>query len=537
MIKKTGWLTRRKFLLGSGALLGGGLLSSLNLLANVANYKKKSEVKPRLGVNLNGVADWSTEQPFVDYFRSSREWVSQSTIKDAKWGAGPKLGLDEFGWITHLPQNAYATRMISSVKGGHYPSGEYVVLFDGEGDLSPNYVGKIIKREAGRLVIKVDATKGSFMIDLKQTNPKNYLRNIRVIAPGFESVYQTNPWNPSFLKRWSGVACIRMMDFMATNDSKQSQWQDRPKMTDASFMEKGVPVELMVDLANRLNTDVWFCMPHKADDNYIKAFASFVYQHLDPSLRVWVEYSNEVWNSQFEQTKYTRSKGRSLGLSDDDNQAGYQYTAYRSGQMFSIWDDVYRERSGMVVKVLPAFAGYAGVANGVLTDNNVTQKADVLAIAPYVGFSVAPEDKVNDKAVASWSLDKLFEHINSVELPKANAAIVDHKAIADKYNLKLVAYESGQHLVARGAAVNNEKLTELFLKANADKRMGVLYKASLAFWTKAGGDLNCTFNSMSRWTKWGSWGLLQNNTEDPQKSAKFTAVIDWAVKQGQKMHY
>lgn len=47
----------------------------------------------RLGMNLNGPADWNTELPFVDVFRFSREWISQQAGKP--WGQGPKLDLDD----------------------------------------------------------------------------------------------------------------------------------------------------------------------------------------------------------------------------------------------------------------------------------------------------------------------------------------------------------------------------------------------------------------------------------------------------------
>lgn len=103
------------------------------------------------------------------------------------------------------------------------------------------------------------------------------------------------------------------------------------------------------------------------------------------------------------------------------------------------------------------------------------------------------------------------------------------------YGLKLVAYESGQHLVGVNGGENNKKLTDLFKQANADARMGKIYQNNLSHWKQAGGDLICSFNSMGPWSKWGSWGLLQNTMDDPKKSAKFSAIVAWAKAQGQQM--
>jgi hypothetical protein len=54
----------------------------------------------KLGINLNGPADWNTELPFVDVFRFSRPWISHRT--GAAWGQGPKPALDAQGWVTRL---------------------------------------------------------------------------------------------------------------------------------------------------------------------------------------------------------------------------------------------------------------------------------------------------------------------------------------------------------------------------------------------------------------------------------------------------
>lgn len=531
--------SRRNFLIGSLSTFASGLLPFNTLFANATTNKNTITPKARLGINLSGIADWGTEQPFVDMFKASRDWFGQSTLKNAKWGDGAKLELDESGWVKSLPKNTVARRMISTVKNGHYPSGKYVLLYDGEGELKPSYAGKVHSKSPGRMVIDVDASKGDFWLDLIKTNPRNYVKNIRFIMPGFEAVYMDNPWNPKFIRRWSGIACIRMMDFMRTNNSEQTHWNDRPKVHDASYKSKGVPVELMVDLVNRIGADVWFCMPHQADDLYIKSFAAYVNENLKPSLRAWVEYSNEVWNGQFKQSKYAVAQGKKLNLAKDDSQANHRFVGYQSERIFNIWNSIFSKDESRIVKVLPAFAAYTGVAKDILNYKSVAKQADVIAIANYIGTGMTGSGKksLKGKEVSNWTLDKLFDYLNKVMLLRANEAVVEHKKLADKYNLKLVAYEAGQHLVGHGDEVNNKKLTKLYTAANQDPRMGKLYHDSLEAWEQAGGDLICAFLSVEAWSKWGSWGLLQYNDEDPKKSPKFSAVIEWAKQQGQKMGY
>ena len=50
------------------------------------------------------------------------------------------------------------------------------------------------------------------------------------------------------LSRGSLCNTIRFMDWMDTNGSKPKRWADRPRLEDANWATKGVPVEVMVDL-------------------------------------------------------------------------------------------------------------------------------------------------------------------------------------------------------------------------------------------------------------------------------------------------
>ena len=82
---------------------------------------------------------------------------------------------------------------------------------------------------------------------------------------------------------------------------------------------------------------------------------------------------------------------------------------------------------------------------------------------------------------------------------------------------------------------NNDAITKLFTEANADPRMGDVYSQNLSAWVQAGGDLICSYNSVGKWSKWGSWGLMQYYDDVPANSHKFAATIKWAVSRGQKM--
>ena len=91
----------------------------------------------------------------------------------------------------------------------------------------------------------------------------------------------------------------------------------------------------MIELCNEVKIDPWFNMPHLADDDYVQRFAEQVRKDLDPSLNVHVEYSNEVWNTMFDQADYAGKQGLALGFSNDGYQAQLRYYAHRATQIIS----------------------------------------------------------------------------------------------------------------------------------------------------------------------------------------------------------
>lgn len=515
------------------------LLLASGTTAVAGESPRPPAARPRLGINLAGPADWNTELPFVDVFRMSRPWVSQR--KGQPWGKGPKLDVDARGWVRRLEPDCFAETLMCTIDGGHYPSGRYTVLYEGKGKLDAGGAGKVASSEPGRVLLDVDSTKGAIFLRLLETDEADPVRNIRAIMPGFEKTCAAEPFHPAFLARWRGVACIRFMDWMETNNSKVSTWDQRPRPDDATFSERGVPVEVMADLCNRLKADAWFCLPHLADDGYARGFAAAVKAKLDPSLKVYVEYSNEVWNSQFQQTRWTWEQAKQLGVGPKERpwEGGGMLYAKRSVEIFRVFEEVFGGRDRLV-RVLAWQSGNAHwMRNIVLPYQEAYKHADALAIAPYMGFNVPREARGGKghsaDVVATWTVEQALDHMENESLPQSIKSIRETKKVADEFGLKLVAYEGGQHMVGVGGGENVEAMTKLFHAANAHERMGRIYDRYLEAWVKEGGDVFCHFSSVGRWSKWGSWGTMQHADDDPARSPKHAAIMRWAKGLGQEV--
>ena len=489
----------------------------------------------QLGINFPAVADYSTDYAFVDVFRMSRKWISQRKGED--WGAGPDLARDTNGWITSLETNCWAETLMLTASRGHAPEGDYVCLYDGEGTIEFRSNSKIVERAPGRIVVHLDPKHtepdGGIFLLLRETNPTNYVRNIRFLMPGFEATYQTEPFYPPFLARWSGFNTFRFMDWMFTNDAKKQphEWADRPTTNYCNYTEHGVPVEVMVELCNRLKSNPWFSMPHLASDDYIRQFATLVRRTLDPKLKAYVEYSNEVWNSGFDQHKHAERKGKELklGLRERPWEGAALFYGLRSQQVFKLWEEAFGGRTTQFVRVIAwqACAGKAWTDDLVLGKHQTGHNADVLAIAPYMTMLIHSASQPDDDTVAKWTVEQVLNHVEKIALPECLSWVRSSKKIADKYHLHLVCYESGQHLLGTGDSQNNAALTKLFIAANRHPRMGALYTKYLDALHAAGCDLVCLWNSTGIWTKYGSWGLAEYLDEAEAAQPKLKAVCDW----------
>jgi hypothetical protein len=433
-----------------------------------------------------------------------------------------------------------------------YPGGNYVVLYDGQGKLEYFQNGELLSHErlpsgTTRDVIRLDPSRGGVGLYITRTDPSDYLRNIHVVpadgacsndpttmcqqdgqcAPGqclaFEKHHAQQLFHPTFLKSLTPYSAVRFMNWMATNNSEQSRFQDRPKPDDARWTAKGVPLETMVELANRMKLDPWFCMPHKADDDYVRNFARYVHDHLDPSLKAYVEHSNEVWNGAFAQHGYAAEMGAKLPqrIEGDRFAQQMQWHAYRSKQMFALWQRAYGDDTKRMVRVMGSWAANPSTSERLLTFFDAHKVTDALAIAPYFGHEVGNGE---------LSVDDGFRTILPAELEKTRAYTQASAELAKKYGVALVAYEGGQHLVVFGERGKDERINQMLDQLNRDPRMKDVYERYFDMWQSVGGGLFMHYENVEAYGPYGRWGTRESLLQDVAQAPKLLAVLEWSRK-------
>ncbi|GGQ49348.1 IPT/TIG domain-containing protein [Couchioplanes azureus] len=495
-----------------------------------------------LGVNVGGVNDWTPEWPFVDAFRTSRYWVSQRTGQG--WGQGPALSLDADGWVTSLEKDQSVDAAIL-LSPGPYPAGKFVVTWKGRGKVSMwGGDGKMSSPAPNRFEYEV-GTPGGHFLRISETDPRDYVRDIHVWMPGYEHTGAEQEFHPQFLQRLQGMKTLRFMDWMATNNSAQVTWDQYPTERFARQSD-GVAPQIMARLSNRVGADPWFTMPHLADDDWVRQFATTIRDTVDPDRKIYIEYSNEVWNGIFDQAKWAQQQGIARGWFNPgwEWQAKLRMQAHRSVEIFRIWRQVFgADADRRLVRVLATQAAFPAAGEAVLSWQNAYQEADAVAIAPYFscdgdylrnGRLANPGAPAAAAGVLRAGVTGVLDNCERAVHQEIRDWITKYKALADKYGLDLIGYEGGQHLAGIHGGENNEAVNKIMYAANRHPRMRTVYAEYMSMWRELGGGTLAMFASGGTYTKWGSWGLVEYEGQPISQTPKYLAVHEAMQGLGQR---
>jgi hypothetical protein len=506
---------------GDGDLNGDGRITFTDFQILEANFGKTIARThyATVGTNLDGIADYSTISPFVDMTRMFRNWGRPLTAYEPDptiQRTADNYPLEDAGAITYART---------------YPNGVYQVSWDGNADLSfvatgvsftvtghngDHWTGGLTLNRAGDDVITM------YVKNIDQADP---LHNLHIISPDVDYNI-SDTFRPVFLQKLAPFnGYLRMMDWMQTNDNPSVEWSDRTTpQTFSNVNSTGVDLETIVKLANTLHKDLWINIPYHASDDYITRTARLIRDQLDPSLKVYVENSNEVWNNGFQQSRdnaAAAASDTSLTRQDDFGRQAEESSKLivRISQIFrqEFGDNDYNSRVRTVFGAFIATTYWAQSALNYieLTYGPPSQFVSEIAIAPYVGVPGDMAAIDND----NLTLDGLFTWMNGFINGQLKPWIQQHKALADFYGVGLQSYEGGQSLQAVNG--RNEAVKQA---AQDDPRMADVYRNLIQTWHDAsGGGTFGNFALATNYTPFGYWGLLQDIGQ--ATSVKWEAVM------------
>lgn len=512
---------------------------------------------PSLALGLSGIVDWSVAQPFIDVMKTARPWVGH--VGD-KWGGMDHDALvaggwlDSRGWPRALPPEltGLSTLVLTDLPadaGG--VAGRYVMRWQGGGEIRlQGRARNVAPAEGGGLMFDYEPGEGSVLLTIDSLQPEDPIRNISIIrADRLQAHAAGQIFNPDWLDRIRGVKMVRFMDWMMTNGSALARIEDSPKFDDYTWARNGVPLEVMVELANELRADAWFTVPHLADDALVRFQAETVADLLAPGRRAWVEYSNEMWNWQFPQTHWAGEQAKAL-WGEGDPSAWVQFYARRATEVAAIWTAAFGDQADeRLVRVITTQGGWLGLEEAILDAPLVVAEGrpapktafDAYAVTGYFAGLLGDEAKLplirgwlaesaaaNPAAPYALAAERAAEELRDGRhsgipddtLEDLLTRVLPYQAgVAKKAGLQLVMYEGGSHVVGYGPLIEDAAITAFFTYLNASAPMGALYDRLLEGWA---GLTDAPFNSfgdIATPSKWGSWGALRHLDDDTPRWA------------------
>ena len=505
---------------------------------------------PPLAVGLNGLHDWSTAQPFLDHFKMARPWTG---MVGGRFGVipFPELqaagAIDPQGWLLSVPPGveAVSTVLLTELDANALDLAErYVMTWQGQAEVTVHGASNL-ERDGNR--IRFDfAPDAQHYLEIRVSAVTQPLHDIRVIQQDNLARHAAGRvFRCEWLDLIRDYRLLRFMDWMLTNDSVQQDWDNRPRIDDAFYTWRGAPVEVMVRLCNEIGADGWFNIPHLATPVWIARFAGHIRDNLNPNLRAYYEYSNEMWNMGFGQTQWAIEQARPVWPGQGD---GFmQFYAARAVAMADILDRVHAAGAVGHVKVISSQTHWLGLEGAALdapnwqADNPLRpppyRHFDAYAVSGYFDGGLDRDDNVQavSQLLASGSemqartaLRDQILHGGWSESGRTVASLREtwdyHATVARDRGLDLIMYEGGTHITPPAAVQADAALAAFYARFNYSAEMGQIYTAALDAWRAAGGDLFNIFVECARPASFGYWGLQRHvGDENP----RWAAVESW----------
>jgi len=389
--------------------------------ASLSNTKTTSKIPKGLGINISRIIDYATQWMFVDMMKQARPWITQEAVP---WYAGKpwdtklsnSMPIDSDGYplaIPFLVSDITTPQQVVTIVGNEsYPAGEYQFMADGDGDVSfdgkgvsfsKNDKANITNRDISYSV-KLENGHGYIIITINRSNPNNHLRNFNFVKQDFLTTYKSKPFHPDFLSHLEGFKVLRYMDYLLTNNNPTTTELNIPSTYYTQAVSRGGSIDYISELSNQSKTDPWINIPHNASDSYIKDIALRLHKRLDKNRLIYIEFSNELWNSSFKQSDWLykkacslpetfvpyEGKGKDWGVIEcDDLASAIRYQGLRNVQIYRIFESIFgTDFKTRIIKVISGQAANADIAKKLLAIfedvslNPTGYKPDALAIAP-----------------------------------------------------------------------------------------------------------------------------------------------------------
>jgi len=504
----------------------------------------------KLGINLGWVSDWADRQMmFVDVMKDARGFATPAKFWDPAVAPVP---LDAAGW----PTTDFGVVFLSTPGDplNRPVSATFPSLF---GTYTLSFTGRAKVAGAGCCTIKdltyndsTNTTTASVVVGptdnqlgLTFTGTNGGVQNVKLLRPGY-ALGTSQVFTNEFLTAIAPFSTLRFMDTLQTNGNPVTSWAERTQpTTPQQSASSGLAWEYVIELANTSGKDIWVNIPEGVDltdtssNNYVTQLAQLMKANLKSGIHVYLEYSNEVWNSGFPQYQANLNSAISEvnsetdpGLNYDhvDNQVywGYRRTMHQAVRISQLFQNVYGS-AAINTTIRPLFVSQY-VQPWVALDALLYAKTNLGAPNQFIyGIGGAPYfggPSTTSYPTVTSAMAALANGVSAIEKGFPSEAYhgggivytdISYKGLADYYGLKSLSYEGGPALTNATSAIVNEGVEN-------STALTPMIQQYLADWFGCGNDLFMYYELAE--PAGDIWGAYEDLSLATPKSAALTAV-------------
>jgi hypothetical protein len=524
------------------------------VLACVAAASPASAEPNALGMNLDAPLDWLPQRMFADAMKSSRTLKRLGSTSTNS----VDVALDERGYPKEDFEIGFwfdAERM----------DGSYRLSFKGRADVAVWERGTLehmsydpASNTSTANVVLPNHQKSPLVLRFTNTRrgphskASDGLTDIKLMRPLAEG--STRSYEPGtlltrqFVRAVAPFSVLRYNGFAVGDYGDVVEWKDRalpgPSLNrpmtkcsreDNCWEGQGGPWEYVILASNELHKDAWITIPMHVNDEYVRKLALLFRdgneftnkKGLDPSLHLYLEYSNEMWNWGYHHTKensdlakaeYAHGDPFHYGPNKPDYNPWTLRTVRRIVEMGRVFRSVFGDAQ-MMTRIRPVYAWQSvnletGLEPLIYLEDRYIPACISGALPAIAGVPRCPSNtKVSDLLYGGGgsayyytsddqrglTLENLWTSNDMDPERWGKSYEIANSAIAHAFGLKRVAYEGGPHfnlLLIQDAQGHRFTADDpgcpsdvARMAAWSDPRMKQAVEAHHAAWSRWGGDL------------------------------------------------
>ena len=507
------------------------IIKTKNAIADTDLLYAGDGVQPRpgLGVNLSPIGYTMNQWVFRNYLMHAREWRPVRTGDD--W----KTFMVVSSFPTNWSSDGYPIEFVS--KSGSrglgyqteigtsslYPVGNYFLTFEGTGNFSLLGDATDVKKvSSNRFEFSVTrpTTTGIIVVITEPNITKAFLSERR-------EEFNDCTFSSDFINaikvfqglRFSSWMVNRVGDF-AYLPNANKEWSDRrPPTYYTQSSQVMVSIELIIELANLMEKDIWLSIPSISSADYIYQLAFYVKNNIKDNIgTIYVEQSSDRGWGQ---------NNRNLTM-----------------QLIHIWKDVFGANNSRIKYVLstniPAY--FESVVS--LYSKQDLQEFDAFSVGGYIAYDLDMNYEGYDvRKTLNYTSDTINQLIRQ-EIYKDEISLIHllHK-VQITFRKPLIGFNVGFRVHAPGYSNRWKKtndsaielrLEDLIIDALRQPMVEDLYLDFFERWYKSGASimfLSSLVDKVDRCPNGGGrcgyFSLLETLTQNITQVPKYRAAISW----------